>query len=499
MLSPLTLQGLGRHQDALAAYDATLVLDPTYYEASCNRGNILHELGQLEDALAAWADTLKIRPGFLPALTNRANILLQLGRAEEAILSCNEVMRRAPEHSQCLGIRGAALHKLGRLGEALASLDEAVGLNPAAPDKWLNRGNVLKDLDRHPEAVASYNEALRIKPHYPEALSGLGVALKEAGQIDEALVYFDEALKHKPGYPDARNNRAGALLLMGSLKAGFEDFESRWDRSNAPPKTLVSDLPIWEGQKLTGQAIVVWEEQGLGDLIQFSRYLLCLVEAGAEVTLLCRKNMHRLLRTLPKPVRLVETLDSNESFAFQCALMSLPCGFQTSLETVPNPLPSSRTGPRREMGRADRHRRFPNRRWLARQQIDRPSKVDSACLFRAARGNGRRAADQPHEGSSGHRGGNAGRWAVHDRELGKRFRCRTRFLRGLRGGDGEPRPRRYLGYRNRASCRGLGKAGFSRPETRAGLALADAPRGLPLVSQHATLSPSRKRRLGVRF
>jgi hypothetical protein len=58
---------------------------------------------------------------------------------------------------------------------------------------------------------------------------------------------------------------------MGSLKAGFEDFESRWDRSNAPPKTLVSDLPIWEGQKLTGQAIVVWEEQGLGDLIQFSR------------------------------------------------------------------------------------------------------------------------------------------------------------------------------------------------------------------------------------
>ncbi|MGH6800374.1 MAG: tetratricopeptide repeat protein, partial [Methylocella sp.] len=334
----IALQGLGRPQDALAAYDAALALDPSYYEVSCNRGNILHELGQLEDALAACAYTLKIRPGFLPALTNRANILLQLGRAEEAILSCDEVLRRAPEHPQSLGIRGTALHELGRLGEALTSLEEAVRLDPAAPDKWLNRGNVLQELDRHPEAVACFNEALRFKPHYPEALSALGLALKEAGKIDEALVYFDEALNHKPGYADARINRAGALLLKGSLRAGFEEFESRFDRSNAPPKTLISDLPVWEGQKLAGQAIVVWDEQGLGDLIQFSRYLLCLVDAGADVTLLCRKNMHQLLRTLPKPIRFVEALDLNESFAFQSALMSLPRGFQTSLETVPAPV-----------------------------------------------------------------------------------------------------------------------------------------------------------------
>ncbi len=334
----IALQGLGRPKEALAAYDAAVALDPAHYEASCNRGNILHELGELENALAAWAYTLKIRPGHLPALTNRAQILIELGHAEEAIRSCNEVLRRAPEHPQCLGIRGAALRKLGRLGEALANFDEAVRFNPSAPHEWLNRGNVLQELDRLPEAVASYNEALRIKPHYPEALSCLGLALKEAGQIDEALVYFDEALKHKPGYPDARYNRAGAHLLKGNLKAGFADFESRWDLSNAPPRTLIPDVPVWKGQNLAGQTIVVWDEQELGDLIQFSRYLLCLVDAGADVTMLCRKNMHRLLGTLPKPVRLVDSLDSNENFAFQSALLSLPCGFQTSLETVPAPI-----------------------------------------------------------------------------------------------------------------------------------------------------------------
>ena len=235
-----------------------------------------------------------------------------MGRAEEAILSCTEVLRRDPEHPQSLGIRGAALHTLGRLEEALASLDEAVRLNAASPEAWLNRGNVLQELDRCPEAIVCYGDALRLRPHYPEALSGLGVALKEAGRIDEALVYFDEALKYKSGFPDARNNRAGALLLKGSLKVGFEDFESRWERSNAPPKTFISDLPKWAGQNLAERSIVVWDEQGLGDLIQFSQYLLCLVEAGADVTLLCRKNMHRLLRSLPKPIRLVDAPNPNE-------------------------------------------------------------------------------------------------------------------------------------------------------------------------------------------
>lgn len=335
----IALQGLGRRKEALAAYDAALALDPCYCEASCNRGNILHELGHLGEALAAYADALKIRPGFLPALTNRANIFLQWGRAEQALLCCDEALRHDSTHPQALGIRGAALHKLGRPEEALAALDQAVQLNRVAPEAWLNRGNVLQELDRLPEAVASYDEALRVRPNYPEALSSLGVALKETGQIDEALACFNDALQHKPDYSDARNNRAGALLLKGKLKAGFEDFESRWERSNAPPKTFVPYSQQWSGQNLNGQRILVWDEQGLGDLIQFSRYLLRLVEVGAEVTLLCRKNMQRLLRSLPQPVRFINAIDPDEKFAFQSALLSLPRGFQTTLETIPAPTP----------------------------------------------------------------------------------------------------------------------------------------------------------------
>jgi tetratricopeptide (TPR) repeat protein len=331
----IALQALGRPIEALEAYDCALALDSRCCEAVCNRGNVLHELGRLDDAFAAYADALKIRPGFVPALTNRANIFLQWGRADQALRCCDEALRHDAQHPQALGMRGAALQKLGRLEEALTSLDRAVELNALAPEVWLNRGNVLQETDRLPEAIASYNEALRVRPNYPEALSGLGVALKESGEIDKALFCFNEALAHKPAYPDARNNRAGALLLKGMLRQGFEDFESRWERSNAPPKTVVAKAAKWSGEDLKGGRILVWDEQGLGDLIQFSRFLSPLVEAGAEVTLLCRKNMQRLLRTLPTPVRLVEAHEPGESFDFESALLSLPCGFRTTLETIP--------------------------------------------------------------------------------------------------------------------------------------------------------------------
>jgi tetratricopeptide (TPR) repeat protein len=335
----IALHGLGRAEAALEAYDAALDLDPGLCEALCNRGNALHELGRLAEAIESYDDALTIRPSFVPALVNRATVFLRCGRYQDAVASCDDALRHDPRSARATGLRGAALHKLGRLDDALDALDHAAKSDPTIAETWLNRGNVLMELERPEAAIASYEEALRVRPGYPEALSGLGVALKELGRVDEALARFDEALQYRPSYADARNNRAGVLLLSGILKAGFDDLESRWDRSDAPPKTVVSALPIWDGGDLRGKSILVWDEQGHGDLIQFSRYLPCLVELGAEVTFLCRTSMHRLLRSMNCPVRLVDSIDPSATFSAQSALMSLPRGFQTMLDTIPAGVP----------------------------------------------------------------------------------------------------------------------------------------------------------------
>ena len=158
---------------------------------------------------------------------------------------------------------------------------------------------------------------------------------------------IEEALALKPDYADARNNRAGVLLLTGNLKAGFADFESRWERSNAPRKTIYSALPTWKGEPLQGRHILVWDEQGLGDCIQFSRYLPLLTVCGAQVTLLGRRSMFALLSTLPNPPHFVDYVSDESIYDYQVALMSLPYVFGTALQTIPGQIPYLYAEPQR--------------------------------------------------------------------------------------------------------------------------------------------------------
>lgn len=343
----IALQRLGRPVEALAAFDAALAQKPAYAEALCNRGNVLHELHRFAEALGSYDAALRLRPDFPQARINRVNVLFAQERYEAAIDSCAAILAQEPNHAQALCVRGAALHRLGRLETALVALDRALQAQPDFPEAWLNRGNVLQELGRIEAALQSYDEALGLRPNYAEVLSSRGVALKELGHFSEAKASFDEALRLKPDYPDARNNLAGALLLGGDFSNGFEAYESRWERSNAPRKTLYSALPTWRGEPLAGRRILVWDEQGLGDLIEFCRYLPPLADRGAEVTLLGRRSMIHLLRTLPCAVHFVESVGDESVYDYQIALMSLPHVFGTTLETIPAQLPYLYAEPQR--------------------------------------------------------------------------------------------------------------------------------------------------------
>jgi tetratricopeptide (TPR) repeat protein len=343
----IALQRLGRFAEAVAAFDAALVQKPAYPEALCNRGNALNDLKRFAEALASYDAALQLRPEFPQAEINRANVLFAQDRHAAAVEACDALLRRDPQHPQALCVRGAALHRLSRLDEGLASLDKALRVSADFPEALLNRGNILQELGRLDDALQSYEDALKFRADYPEVLSSRGVALKELARVDEAIASFKEALRLKPDYPDAHNNLAGALLLKGDFAAGLAAYEARWDRSNAPRRTLRSTLPTWRGEPLAGRRILVWDEQGLGDLIQICRFLPLLKERGAEVTLLGRRSTFRLLATLPDPPRFIERVADESEYDFQIALMSLPFAFETRIDAIPVQVPYLYAEPQR--------------------------------------------------------------------------------------------------------------------------------------------------------
>ena len=276
---------------------------------------------------------------YAEALNNRGNALQDLKRPEEALASYDKALAIRPDYAEALNNRGKALQDLKRPEEALASYDKALAIRPDYAEALDNRGNALHDLKRPEEALASYDKALAIRPDYAEALNNRGIALHDLKRPEEALASFDKALAIRPDHAEALFNRALSALLMGDFSAGWRGYEYRWDRTNAEARKLLAPYPNWKGEDIRGKRIIVYEEQGLGDIIQFSRFLTQLVALNAEVTFLLRSTMHRLLSVFAPSVRLVAAPPKDEAFDFQCALMSLPGAFGTSCENLPSSVP----------------------------------------------------------------------------------------------------------------------------------------------------------------
>ncbi len=333
------LKAIRRLYEALASYDKALAIRPDYAEALTSRGNALVELRRLDDAVASYDRALAIRPDYADALNNRGNVLQDLKRFNEALANFNRALAIRPDYVKALNNRGNVLQDLKRLDEALASYDEALAIRPDYAEALTNRGNVLQDLKRFNEALASYDKALAIRPDYAEALTNRGNVLQDLKRLDEALASYDKALAVRPDYAEALKNRGRLALLEGRYAEGWRDYESRWEARRAPTRRLLAPWPQWKGEDLRGKRIIVYDEQGLGDVIQCSRFLTLLASRGARVTFLVRASLHRLFRPFAPSVRMVDKPPIEESFDFQSALMSLPGSFGATLENIPADIP----------------------------------------------------------------------------------------------------------------------------------------------------------------
>jgi tetratricopeptide (TPR) repeat protein len=145
-------------------------------------------------------------------------------------------------------------------------LRHTVRLAPASAEGHNNLGLALSELGRFAEAEACYQEALRLNPRYADAHNNLGSAYKEQGRFEEALACYQLALWLSPDMPSVRWNRSLALLQMGRFEEGWPEYEWRWKRRQMKPRA--SAKPRWDGTPLEGRTLLIYMEQGLGDMIQ---------------------------------------------------------------------------------------------------------------------------------------------------------------------------------------------------------------------------------------
>lgn len=335
------LMELGRLAEADDAYREALKIRPQYPEALNNLGGVLKATFRLAEAELAFRLAIAIRADYPQAHLNLGTVLADLERLPEAEAAYREAIAQRPDYAEAHYNLGAALGKLERLFEAETAYREAIRLRPDLARAHNNLGCVLRRLDRLPAAVAAFEQALSVCPDLAEAHYNLGAALAQLTQLPEAESAYRRALALRADYGDAKFGLAVLLLGMGRFEEGWRLYECRYEHPGFVHHASASMLgcPRWQGAPLAGQSLLVWQEDGLGDMIQFSRYFALLKAQGAShIAFACAPSLHRLMARVDGVDAVFDhdTARANAR-AYDCwtSLLSAPLHLRTSVDTIP--------------------------------------------------------------------------------------------------------------------------------------------------------------------
>lgn len=335
----------GDWAEALAASDAALRLRPDMPEALLNRATALAGLHRPAEAAQAVRAALARRPDWPEAWLQLGAALLALNRAAEAVDAYRAVLRLAPDHVPARVNLGLALGRIGELDAAETALREAAARAPDRPEALLNLGGILRARGLLAQAATSQQALIARDPAYWPAWSNLAAILHDQGNPHAAVAAWRRSLALHPDQPDARYGCALSLLLAGDFAAGWEALESRWEATQHRGRARYRHTPLWAGEPLDGATILLHAEEGLGDSIQFARYVPLVAARGGRVVLESYAPLARLFAGLDGVERLVVAGEKVPPTAWQCPLQSLPRAFGTRRETIPAAAPYLRVPP----------------------------------------------------------------------------------------------------------------------------------------------------------
>ena len=334
-------KAMGDDAGAVDAFRTAVQLQPDSASLHADLSSALLGKGDAGAARARANLALELDPGSATAYVNLGLALQELyGPAhDDAVAAFRRAIELAPELAGAYLGLGVALHETGQHAAAKQAYGEAIARNPSFVEAHCNLGNLARDDLQFDAAIAHYRRALDIDPDQPVVWGNLAVALQEAGRLDEALQAYDSAVAIVPDDPDIRRNRGMALLAKGHYIEGWRDYEYRWQTARFRPLLRDRGAPLWDGGDPTGKRILVHAEQGLGDTLQFCRYLPMLARLGADVIFECADSLKPLMSCMQGVGGVMAPGDSLSKIDAHIPLLSLPDRFATTMESVPADVP----------------------------------------------------------------------------------------------------------------------------------------------------------------
>ncbi|WP_250468720.1 tetratricopeptide repeat protein [Caballeronia sp. GAFFF2] len=373
------LMQVGRLAESEVILRKAIALRPDSADIALNLGAVLFQLKRFADAEPLVRRALTLRPGFAMASHVLGCILRDSGRADLAEIAFHDAIALQPQHFDAHISLGAIARSRGRLAEAEEISRRAIEIRPTATEAHCLLGDVMFNAGRDDEALASYRQvlaldptngfghcgvalvqqrrgewaeaelclrrAISLQPESFEARLNLSALLTDFNRLQEAETWLREAIALRPQSAGAKVGLGILLLRMGRYKEGWEFFEERnsdsFDYATfglIERKARAVSIVAWQGESLQDKSLLVVFEQGLGDAIQFVRFMPLLKTTGvARLTVACNHGLFALFQG-------VEGIDSIIDIGVQpgaadydrwCFSMSVPGLMHMTLHDIP--------------------------------------------------------------------------------------------------------------------------------------------------------------------
>jgi hypothetical protein len=205
-------------------------------------------------------------------------------------------------------------------------------------EELIEAGTACREQNNPEGALKYYGQALLHDRNSASAFNNYGNTLREIGDPEGAIPFLQRAVQLVPSAPTPNFNLAVCYLLSGDYARGWPQYEHRWTFEHLAGTLPQYKQPRWTGQDLQDKTILVVQEQGLGDVIQFSRFLFPLHAAGAKIILQVNNNLAPLFANSTVISQIVDINDTPAGFDYWTPIMSLAMTLGITLENLPRQL-----------------------------------------------------------------------------------------------------------------------------------------------------------------
>ena len=339
------LQAQGHHDEAMSRYRAALDIQPDRLAAWFDLGNLSVMQGKPDDAITCYRKILAFNPADVQANFHLGIVHHELKQYNAAIVHYRAALEAEPGNVDIRINLGNSQKEIGDHAAAISSYEQALAQNPDSVAAHVNLGILFTGQNRYADATASFEKALAIDPESAAAHLNLGILYVDQGRFTEAMQSLDKAVALEPESATARTTRGLLALLLGQFESGWKDYEYRNLQAGMAKHGDLAGAAWLNDADIAGKSLLLYADQGMGDTIQFARYIGTtgqpgsVASLGAKVYLEVHAPLKRLFVQLRGVNEVISCGDIRPPCDYHCALSSLPLAFQTRLDTIPREIP----------------------------------------------------------------------------------------------------------------------------------------------------------------